>query len=240
MTKLFGRVSEISPGSPETWRDRLFLTLDIDWACDEVLADTVSLVEVAGIMATWFVTHDTPLLERLRANSRFELGIHPNFNFLLSGDPRNGANAEEVVDRLLAIVPEARAVRSHSMAQSSPLLQLFADKGLTHDCNHFIPEQAGIELRPWTHWNGLIKAPYFWEDDVYCLNTSCSTIDDLMNRPGLRMFDFHPIHVYLNTEHMDRYESTRPLHRNPHELINHRHQHASGAREFLNKLIGLA
>ena len=65
MTENFGRVSEIQPASPETWRNRLFLTFDIDWACDEVLADTVRLVEAAGVMATWFVTHDTPLLERL-------------------------------------------------------------------------------------------------------------------------------------------------------------------------------
>jgi len=74
-------------------------------------------------VATWFVTHDTPLISRLRTNSKFELGIHPNFDFLIQGEPRNGGNAQEVVARLLEIVPEAKSVRSHSMTQSSRLLK---------------------------------------------------------------------------------------------------------------------
>src|SRR5688572_22770431 len=89
----FGRISEIRPDDEASWRDRIFLTIDIDWASDEVIADTAALVEEAGVAATWFVTHDTPQIGRLRANPLFELGIHPNFNFLLDGDGRNGADA---------------------------------------------------------------------------------------------------------------------------------------------------
>lgn len=147
----------------------IYLTFDIDWASDEVLSDTIELVEQADISATWFVTHDTAILSRLRANPKFELGIHPNFNFLFSGDFRNGRNVEEVLDKIHALVPEAKAVRSHSMTQNSRLMQLFVDRGLTYDCNHFIPEQSGIVLRPWLLWNGLIKVPHFWEDDAVCI-----------------------------------------------------------------------
>jgi len=145
MTKNFGKISDILPETPDTWETRFFLTFDIDWANDDVLADSIDLVEEANISATWFVTHDTPLLKRLRANSKFELGIHPNFNFLLNGDPSNGRNAEEVIDRLLCVVPEAKSVRSHSMTQSSHLLQLFVDRGIYYDCNHYIPKNAGLQ-----------------------------------------------------------------------------------------------
>jgi hypothetical protein len=214
------------------------LTFDIDWACDAVLADTIDIVEAAGVEATWFVTHDTPLIERLRENSLFELGIHPNFNFLLEGDTRNGANAAEVVNRLLAIVPEARSVRSHSMTQSSRLLELFLEKKLTHDVNHFIPAHSGVQLQPWFHWNGLIKVPYLWEDDAHCLYAHRSDIGDLTGGSVLRVLDFHPIHVYLNTEHMDRYEKTRRFHSHPGELIAHRSTHPQGAREILKTLLG--
>lgn len=62
----------------------VFFTFDIDWACDEVLSDTIDIIEAAGVSATFFVTHQTTLLERLRANSAIELGVHPNFNTLLS------------------------------------------------------------------------------------------------------------------------------------------------------------
>jgi hypothetical protein len=238
MTKTFTKLSSINPDIPDSW-NKIAVTFDIDWACDEVLSDTIDLVERSGIPATWFVTHDTPLLKRLRGNLNFELGIHPNFNFLLNGDTRNGESAEEVVNRLMIIVPEAKVVRSHSMTQSSILLQLFVEKGLTHDVNHFIPEQAQIELKPWRLWNGLIKIPYFWEDDIVSMSSVNTSLSSLTVRRGLRVFDFHPIHVYLNTEALERYELTRQIHQNPLDLIGHRFR-GQGARSWLNQLMELS
>ena len=233
----FGRISEIDLGEPASWQGRVFLTFDIDWAVEGVLADTIDLVEQAGVAATWFVTHDSPILERLRSNPRFELGIHPNFNFLLEGDGRNGATAAEVLDRLLAVVPEAKAVRSHSMAQTAVLLNLFAERGLTHDCNHFIPGEAGMELRPWRYYNGLIKVPYFWEDDVHCLLDPKPSVTALATRPGLRVFDFHPIHIFLNTEKLARYEEARPFMADAATLLERRGAGCDGARDLLGRLL---
>ncbi|MCB1562212.1 MAG: hypothetical protein KDJ75_01435 [Alphaproteobacteria bacterium] len=234
---IFARLKDIAPDNKKTWEDKLFLTFDIDWACDDVLHDTIDLVEKAGVAATWFVTHDTEVLERLRRNPLFELGIHPNFNFLLNGDDRQGKTAKEVVERILNVVPEAKTVRSHSMTQNSNILDIFVDLGLTHDSNHFIPEQINCALAPWHVWNGLIKAPYFWEDDVVCLYEDNTPIIDLKTRPGLKIFDFHPIHVYLNTESLDRYERTRPIHRDIDALRSHRHD-GHGSRSSLRQLTG--
>jgi len=145
----------------------IYLTFDIDWAHDEILEDTIDLVEMYKSLATWFVTHATPLLGRLRNNPDFELGIYPNFNFLLDGDNRAGKNAEEVLDRLLTLVPEAKCVRSHSLTQSSRLIDMFSHKRFTHECNTFIPANSGIALKPWSSFCGLTRVPYFWEDDVH-------------------------------------------------------------------------
>lgn len=224
------------PSSPGA--SALYLTFDIDWAEDEVLEDVLNIVEKAGVAATWFATHETPLLARIRANPAFELGIHPNFNPLLDGRADNGRNAEEVLDRLLAIVPEATAVRSHSLVQSSRLTQLFVDRGLTHECNELIPEQAEMLLKPWRLWNGLVKVPHFWEDDAACIYRRGAPIVELAARPGLKVFNFHPIHVFLNTEHLDRYENTRALHRSPSKLIEHRFG-GYGTRSALEQLLGL-
>jgi hypothetical protein len=233
----FGCIRDIDPDKSETWAAKVFLTFDIDWAHDEVILDTIDLVAPLGIAATWFITHATPVLERLREYPQFELGIHPNFNFLLDGDPRNGANADEVVDRLLGLVPEARSVRSHAMTQSSNLIGLFRDKGLTHDANHFIPEQAGVELRPWRHWWNIVKVPYFWEDDVYCLSPWNSPMNELAERAGLKVFDFHPIHLFLNTESMDRYETARPVFSDTTALRQRRFENGCGARTLLEQLL---
>lgn len=218
-----GTVSEISPKNRQSWDDdKIYLTFDIDWACDEVLEDAIDIAESFGVSATWFVTHDTPLLGRLRANKKFEIGIHPNFNRHLRGEVGHGESAEKVVDTLLQLVPEARAVRSHSVTQGSVLNKLFSEKGLTHESNDFIPERSGIKLKPWELWNGLIKVPYFWSDEVDCLWSGGTHVEALLNREGMKVFNFHPIHIFLNTADIRVYEQTRAIHRKPEHLRSYR------------------
>lgn len=232
-------LSSIQVGAEADWSGAPYLSIDIDWAHDDVLADTIDLVEEYRVPVTWFVTHDTPLLARLRSHPDFELGIHPNFNFLLSGDGRAGRDAIEVVDRMMAIVPEAKSVRSHSTTQNSGLLDLFARRGLTHECNTFIPIQSGMALKPWRLWNELTRVPYCWEDDVVCLYGPESghwPMNRLIGVEGIKVFDFHPVHIFLNTEHMDRYEMTRAWHRAPQELRAHRYVGEGTRTRFLEFL----
>jgi polysaccharide deactylase WbmS-like protein len=239
-----GTIASINFDDEASWRDVLFLTFDIDWAHDKVVEDTLSLVANAGVPATWFITHDTPLLSEMRLQEEWELGLHPNFNKLLAGDPGNGANAPEVVKRIIEIVPEARSVRSHSLTQNGNVLDLFKSLGLTHDVNHFVPSGTGLVMKPWLMWNGLTRVPYIWEDDYYCVAEGSSQpemrpTDLAQSAIGLKVFDFHPIHVFLNTESLDRYERTRPLHNDPSELIKHRFE-GYGTRNRLIDLLALA
>ena len=234
--KKTGKINLIEVENIATWHDRNFLTIDIDWAHDEIIYDTICLVEKTGVRATWFVTHETCCLKRLRENPLFELGIHPNFNPLLMGDHSLGETAEEVIDRVLEIVPEAKSVRSHSMTQSSVLLNLFSQKGLTHDCNHYIPQQSKIIIEPWHLWNGLIRVPYFWEDDLSCIYKDCFDPTSLLRRQGLRVFDFHPIHLFLNTTDLNIYNETRNLHGKPKELKKYCSNSSDGARSRFKRL----
>jgi hypothetical protein len=233
----FEKISNINIDDELSWKSNVFLTLDIDWAHDEVLNYTIDLIEAFNVKATWYVTHETPVLNRLRENKNFELGIHPNFNFLLQGDLSTGKNAEEVVSRILEIVPEASSVRSHSMTQSSVLQEVFVKYGLTHEVNHFIPNWSGIDLRPWLLWNGLVKVPYSWEDDIDVIyNEKYEKGRTLNFSEGINVFDFHPIHVFLNTEKISRYEKTRDLHRTPDSLSLESYN-GFGTRSNLLKLL---
>ena len=233
----FGLLSEIKIDDPETFEDKIFLTLDVDWAHDEVFADSIDFLRELRAKATWFVTHETAILDDIRDDPNFELGIHPNFNPLLDGSSNGARNATEVIDDVLKIVPEAKCVRSHSMSQNFRLLDLFSDRGLTHDSNDFIPEQSGMELLPYPHWTGLLRVPFFWEDNVQCMYRKNSSICDLVNRNGLKIFNFHPIHVFLNTEKLSRYENTRSQHYKPELLINMRSNSSMGSREQLKQII---
>ena len=53
---------------------------------------------------------------------------------------------------------------------------------------------------------------------------------------GFQVFNFHPIHVFLNTGSLELYEKTRPIHNNPKELIKFRHD-GEGIRSQLINLL---
>jgi hypothetical protein len=241
----FTLLKNIFPEKKNSWAGKIAITFDVDWACDEVFEDTVNLVKEFKIPATWFITHDTPILKLIRRLEFFELGIHPNFNPLFS-ECNNKKNFLGIVNEVFSIVPEARSFRSHSLVQSSLIQKTFKNLGMTHESNTFIPCFSKIKLGPWRTWNDLISVPYFWEDDTVCgqnllFNELCDPVNVIQSNcsRSLMVFDFHPIHVFLNTESLERYENTRSIHKNAKALINYRYK-GYGTRSRLIKLLETA
>ncbi|RAZ55305.1 hypothetical protein CHL10074_05170 [Campylobacter hyointestinalis subsp. lawsonii] len=94
---LFENIKNIQVKDTLSWKDKIFVTFDMDWCSDDVLSYTLDIIEKYDLKATFFVTHQTTLLERMKDNPNIELGIHPNFNFLLNGDFRQGKNIDEII-----------------------------------------------------------------------------------------------------------------------------------------------
>ena len=221
-----------------SYNENIFLTFDIDWASDEVLNYCLDIIEEHDLCATFFVTHETPVLNRMRENKNIELGIHPNFNFLLNGDHRYGKNYMEVIDFYLKMVPDATSVRSHSLVQGSQILDGFKSRNLEFDLNLLIPRNSNIVLKPIKSWQeGLTRVPHFWEDDIHILYKDNPDVKFYLDFPGLKVFDFHPIHIFLNTEDLSRYNSARPFLQNHPTLIQHVNKEKDGTRTFMDKLI---
>lgn len=185
------------------------ITIDIDWAPDHMIEAMAYALIDARVKATWFVTHTTPTLRLLRAHSAlFELGIHPNFR----PNSTHGQTAPEVLAHCLAIVPEARSVRMHGLLQSTALLDDILHAGLQIDASLFLPRATG--LRPVDYWwSGarLVRIPFIWEDDY-----EFHTPDPIWNIAqlsaaggGLRVLNFHPVHVFLNSSSPHAYDALR-------------------------------
>jgi hypothetical protein len=234
----FSQIKKINPGIRDSWDGKIFLSFDIDWAHDEVILDCYNLVSNYSIDSTWFVTHETDALNTLRLDKRIELGAHPNFNDLLSGSAMAGETSNLVVRKSRELVPEATTIRSHSLTQSERILDQFLDNGYIRFCNLFIPYLNEMQVFPYSLWSGGIIIPHRFQD-----NASLRIGESLPERQtlnmGLHVFDFHPIHVFLNTESLERYERTRPLHHNPEELIKHRYE-GYGVRSRLIEILKLA
>jgi hypothetical protein len=221
------------------YHGQTFITIDIDWAPDFVILDTVELLLKYNVVATILVTHDSPLLQDLRSHKNFEFGIHPNVNPLLNGSAQNGEDAKKVMENIIKIVPHAKVARSHSLATNSLIQQIYKEYGITHDLNTFIPTHANMTLKPFISWNNLVIVPYCWEDDVHLSydrigikEKEPKDIHSLVN-VGVKVINFHPIHIYLNTESLDRYENSREFHRNLEKLEEYRYQGYGTRNRFI-------
>ncbi len=229
---------DIDPGRTDSWAGKRVLSIDIDWAHDAVLEDTIDLIEQAGVKACFFVTHDTPLLTRLRANPLFELGLHPNFDPLLRGDAQR--SARDIVMDLARVTPEAKVLRSHAMTTSGRWLELYREAGITHLSNYLMFGDANIH--PFRQLNGLVEAPVHFADDGLLFQHAMSTVSfDLTTElhargGGLRVYNFHPIHLFLNAESLDRYGASRPYADDPQALRRLRFD-GNGARAWLYSLL---
>jgi hypothetical protein len=188
------------------------ITFDIDWAPDWAIRLCADLCNQAGVPATFFVTHDSPVLNELRRESdRFELGIHPN---MLAGSD-HGRSPEAILDHCLSIVPEAVSMRTHGLYQSTPFLATVCRRTpIEVDLSILLPFHPHLQattLHCGPRGRRLVRLPYFWEDDVIAAfpEWDWSAPLPLLQDKGLHIFDFHPIHVVLNMADMDTYENLK-------------------------------
>jgi hypothetical protein len=139
------------------------LSLDTDWVPDEVLEYALNIILSYPVKLTIFATHDTSLLRGLDP-ARVEIGIHPNFRPVVLEDIDA---CRKTLGDLLDIYPEAKGVRCHSLVSSTPLSDIFAGMGMKYENNFFMPYQPN--LLPYRLWNGLVRIPLYWEDDLHCM-----------------------------------------------------------------------
>lgn len=185
------------------------VTLDVDWAPDFMISFSLRALLENQVKSTWFITHESPILEELRDNSDLvELGVHPNF---LSGSS-HGEKVDEVLDYVMRLVPGANCVRAHGVVQSGSILSDFVRlAALRVDATIFLPEMPGIQpVKHLTPYGELLRIPTFWADDYEILKDDSEwNAQRYMGQQGLKMFNFHPIHIYLNTKDNAHYNDFR-------------------------------
>lgn len=221
------------------------ITFDIDWAPDWAIEQCASLVVEFASRATFFVTHESPILRSLQNDkSSFEIGLHPNF---LHGSTQ-GRTLSTVLDHCLEIVPTAKALRTHGLMQSTPLFELVADQypQIETDVSLLLPFHEG--LRPTDIYLGrsnrrLVRLPYVWEDDIMAEWPGWSWTATAGHKAGLEIYDFHPVHIALNTDRMERYRSFKEslngkplIEASPQDFASFVNK-GEGARSYLRRLL---
>lgn len=229
----FSRLSTIIPDKTSSWQNKTYLTFDVDWAHDEIIEDCYNLISCYKVPSTWFVTHKFNLLGSFKNDQKIELGIHPNFNNILFEKEKK--KSVEIIEEIMSLVPASKSIRSHSLTQNERLVDIFHDFGLSHISNFFIPHSSKIDITPFYLWNKMVVTPHFWQDNVSLKMSLSFPLKD-NSLFGFKVFNFHPIHIFLNTNNLDVYENTRSIHHKPKELIKYR-ERGEGVRSQLISLL---
>src|SRR5262245_27700561 len=166
------------------------MTADIDWAPEYAIDDMLDLFSDAGITVSCFATHASPVLKS--AGRSVEIGLHPDYT---RPHPEHGLIRK--LDELKELFPEATGVRSHRNFFGQNTVDLAAKAGLTYDASVLLWRQPLCQIHK-DQW-GLYRLCYCWEDGIHADMHLPWTLDVLsMNTPGLKIFNIHPIVIYLN------------------------------------------
>ena len=226
--------NELTAKKKKRVEDYLFLTFDIDWVCDDVLDFCLELLSALKIKATFFVTHHTSLLEEIRKNGH-ELGIHPNINAEPSHSDNRTINGN--LDKLMTIVPDATSVRCHGLTRSNKLSTIFRNLGLRLESNFFLPFEICRIESTFESPKGLLQAPYNFGDYYHCLLNRSPEMSSYFSSSNLKILNFHPIHLFLNTNDIKIYNSAKRFTKNFNKLKKYQNHADRGIFDFFEELI---
>jgi hypothetical protein len=184
------------------------ITLDIDWAPDCAIEYCLDLLDEYKVKATFFVTHKTKMNSEIERRGHL-LGIHPNF----LPNSTQGNSVKEIIEECLLYAPNAWCIRMHALVQSSPLLhEVFGSfKQLKLDVSLLMHRSEYAHKCLWDF--GGVKFErllYNWEDDAEFSQQRFSDNDNIFFG-DLTVFDFHPIHVLLNSSNGSEYANLKTL-----------------------------
>jgi hypothetical protein len=195
-------------------------TIDMDWAPQAVIDDTLALLAAYDVPATLFLTNPLPTLDV----GHHELALHPNFE--QSSDP------QRVLAELKAgAAPNAIGVRAHALHYNYRLLAPYDRLGLRYDSNVVMYNRPGIE--PYRLTPAIWELPVFFMDYIHLVmqhgRAGAFAPESLdLAAPGMKVFDLHPHHVFLNTEDLARYDRAKASYHDPDGLRRHANPESSG------------
>jgi len=183
----------------------LCLTFDTDHMDEVHMVRFLESVEIPG-QGTFFCTQRYYCLDA----THHEIGPHPTL------DARTEWDGE--LARARGLFPEARSWRSHSCVFSHLLAEWLAGNGYQCASTNDQFGQRGIQpiRHPWGVWH----LPIYYMDNMdfsrgaFWPNSgdspfSDTLIDIAIANEGVYVFDFHPIHLLLNTPSRDFYFACR-------------------------------
>lgn len=214
------------------------LTFDSDWCPEWMLQETLNILKTRGMAGTFFLT-DAPapaLRAQLAQANRVQVGIHPDFF-----SPHAVGRAREILESLLEKVGPCTVCRTHGLFWWHGLGEHLRQLGFTDDSSLSAP---GHSLKAPLRVSGINRYPISmgdWSllDSRKNIKAALEAIDAF---GPIRVFNFHPIHIALNTASIDEWTEIKRLMRDDPERLramaeDNAHRPDPGLRDLFFKVL---
>jgi hypothetical protein len=172
----------------------LIITIDLDWACEPAVEETLDFLQNRGIRPTVFITHRSSRVES--SLNEIDVGLHPFF------DPgsSHGSTISKTVEYVMNLPHNLPAFRCHRYAICNASKQAMSAAGM------FISSNVCTDLeivKPFRDRFGMLEVPIFLEDGGYLWLKRSLDINESLSKtilePGAKVITIHPMHFALNT-----------------------------------------
>lgn len=176
----------------------LIITLDLDWAPEPAIEETLDFFQKRKINPTVFITHRSSRVEACL--SELEVGLHPYFD----SESSHGSTINQVVDYVMALPHNCPVFRCHRFKTCNQSKQAMAEAGMRISSNVCSDLEV---ISPFRDRFGFLEVPIFMEDGGYLWHKHSLEVDDSLRKrllqEGVKVFVIHPMHFALNTPVFD-------------------------------------
>jgi hypothetical protein len=183
----------------------LCITLDQDWCSTETLTYAIDFIKDKSLPVTVFVTDFN---KEWISTDGIEYGVHPNF----LANSSQGDGIEHILSLAKKSVPNCRSWRSHSLYQSTRLtdiVSVLTDWDI--ELNNYLPEYTDLIVSQFPSSRVMNRLITHWEDDLELRRSkeAIHFLRDLKSQSWIAIFNFHPIHLAINSTSMSVYDGLK-------------------------------
>jgi len=171
----------------------LIVTVDLDWACEPAIEETLDFLQEHNINTTIFITHRSPRVEE--SMNSMEVGLHPYFGLGSS----HGSTIPEVVSYVMDLPYNLPAFRCHRFAICNSSKQEMAKAGMLISSNVCTDLEI---VAPFKDRFGFLEVPIFLEDGGYLWREHPLEMNSKLENiahDSAKVIIIHPMHFALNT-----------------------------------------
>lgn len=183
------------------------ITFDTDWIEESIIKELDLLNLVPGNM-TFFCTDYYPYLD---GKENVEIGIHPRLDW-------NSDWIKKTKDLEKKFNSKIHGIRPHSLSHTQMYGIELAKMGYKYisQATYLYYEGLRVDRHPW----GIFELPIYYMDSMdFTFQLNWKTNNEafkfdiiekaLADENGLYVFDFHPIHLFLNSPSIEFYHKNR-------------------------------